>query len=147
LAAAAAFLRRAAELTPDPAVRAGRALEAAHATHEAGASEAALELLGVAATGPLDAVRAARVELLRARIAFHGARGVDGPRMLLDAARSLAPLDAALSRETYLDALDAAIVTGGPGPGGSLEAVADAARPRPRPRRRRGRRTCCSTGW
>ena len=35
--------------------------------------------------------------------------------MLLDAARTLAPLDASLSRETYLHALDAAIVHGGPG--------------------------------
>ena len=71
LAAAAAFLQRAAELTPEPAVRAGRALEAAHAKHEAGASEAALELLTVAATGPLDALQQARLELLRAQIAFH----------------------------------------------------------------------------
>ncbi|WP_343947313.1 helix-turn-helix transcriptional regulator, partial [Pseudonocardia zijingensis] len=129
-AAAAAFLKRAAELTPEPAVRAGRALEAAHAKHEAGASEAARELLTVAATGPLDAVAQARLELLRAQIAFHLARGGDGPRMLLGAARSLAPLDPALSRETYLDALDAAIVTG-LGPGGGVRAVAEAARAAP----------------
>ncbi|WP_281288679.1 ATP-binding protein [Pseudonocardia kunmingensis] len=131
LAAAAAFLQRAVELTPEPAVRAGRALQAAHAKHEAGASEAARELLTVAATGPLDAVAQARLELLRAQIAFHLARGGEGPRMLLDAARSLAPLDPALSRETYLDALDAAIVTGGVGPGGGVRAVAEAARAAP----------------
>nr|WP_234018382.1 hypothetical protein [Streptomyces sp. FXJ7.023] len=52
--------------------------------------------------------------------------------MLLDAAKSLAPLDPALSRETYLDALDAAIVTGDRGPGG-VRAVADAARAAPAP--------------
>src|SRR5690606_27509334 len=46
-AAAAAFLQHAAELTPDPAVRATRALEAAHAKHDAGASDAALELLAI----------------------------------------------------------------------------------------------------
>ncbi len=117
---------------PGPAVRAERALEAAHAKHEAGASEA-LELLTVAAAGPLDAVAQARLELLRARIAFHGARGGEGPRMLLDAAESLAPLDPALSRETYLDALDAAIVTGDRGPGGGVRAVAEAARAAPAP--------------
>ncbi|MGV0095540.1 BREX system ATP-binding domain-containing protein [Streptomyces californicus] len=132
LAAAAAFLQRAAELTPEPAVRAERALEAAHAKHEAGASET-LELLTVAAAGPLDAVAQARLELLHARIAFHGARGGEGPRMLLDAAKSLAPLDPALSRETYLDALDAAIVTGDRGPGGGVRTVADAARAAPPP--------------
>ncbi|GAA3061156.1 LuxR family transcriptional regulator [Pseudonocardia yunnanensis] len=133
LAAAAAFLQRAAELTPEPAVRAGRALEAAHAKHEAGASEAAGELLTIAATGPLDALQQARLDLLRAQIAFHLARGGEGPRMLLDAARSLASLDPALSRETYLDALDAAIVTGGLGPGGGVRAVAEAARAAPAP--------------
>ena len=42
LAAASAFLARAAELTPDPARRAGRALAAAYAKHEAGAFNAAL---------------------------------------------------------------------------------------------------------
>ncbi|MBP2367432.1 ATP-binding protein [Pseudonocardia parietis] len=133
VAAAAAFLQRAAELTPEPAVRAGRALEAAHAKHGAGASEAALELLTVAATGPLDDLQQARLELLGAQIAFHLARGGEGPRMLLDAARSLAPLDPALSRDTYLEALDAALVTGGLGPGGGVRAVAEAARAAPAP--------------
>ena len=58
LAAAAAFLQRAAELTPDPARRAeAGAGRAAHAKHEAGASEAAAELLTLAAAGPLDALQ------------------------------------------------------------------------------------------
>ncbi len=113
VAAAAAFLQQAAELTPDPARRAARALEAAQAKHESGASETALELLTVAAAGPLDALQAARVELLHAQIAFHLTRDVGVPRMLLAAARTLAPLDAAMSRETYLHALDAAVITGG----------------------------------
>ena len=66
--------------------------------------------------------------------------------MLLDAAKTLAPLDAALSRETYLHALDAAIVTG-VGRGRRLLEVAEAARAAPRRQSRRGRWTCCSTGW
>ena len=45
LAAAAAFLERAAELTPDPARRAQRALAAAQGKHQAGAPDAALRLL------------------------------------------------------------------------------------------------------
>lgn len=135
-AAAGAFLQRSAELTPEPADRVRRALEAAHAKHEAGASQAALELLAVADAGPLDALQRARVALLRAQIAFHLTRGAEVPGMLLDAATALAPLDAPLSRETYLRALDAAIVNGdGPGAVRIAEAaLADAApagRPRP----------------
>ena len=45
VAAAAAFLERATELTADPARRARRALAAAQAKHEAGALDAALSLL------------------------------------------------------------------------------------------------------
>lgn len=112
LAAAGAFLQRSTELTPEPSDRTRRALEAARAKHEAGASEAALELLAVAAAGPLDPLQRARLALLRAQIAFHLTRGTEVPGMLLDAAVTLAPLDPPLSRETYLHALDAAIVNG-----------------------------------
>ena len=133
LAAAAAFLQQASEMTPDPAARAVRALRAAHAKHEAGASDAALELLAVAAVGPLDALQRASLELLRAQIAFHLTRGSDVPAMLLEAAEVLAPLDAALARETYLHALDAAIITGGIGHGRRVLEAAEAARAAPAP--------------
>lgn len=113
VAAAATFLQQAAQLTPDAGLRARRALGAAYAKHEAGASEAASELLAVAEAGPLDALEGARLELLRAQIAFHLTRDRDVPGMLLDAAETFAPLDAALARETYLDAFDAALVNGG----------------------------------
>jgi DNA-binding CsgD family transcriptional regulator len=132
-AASAAFLQQAAELTPDPAPRARRALEAAHAKHEAGASEAARELLTVAEAGPLDTLQRARPQLLRAQIAFHLTRGSEVPGMLLDAAKTLAPLDAALSRETYLHALDAAIILGGLGHGRGVLEVAEAAQAAPAP--------------
>jgi DNA-binding CsgD family transcriptional regulator len=124
IAAAGAFLQRSTELTPDPADRTRRALESAQAKHEAGASEAALELLALAAAGPLDSLQGARLELLRAQIAFHLTRGTEVPGMLLDAAVTLAPLDGALSRVTYLHALDAAIINGdGPGAARVAEAV------------------------
>ncbi|WP_029136014.1 ATP-binding protein [Nakamurella lactea] len=113
VAAAAAFLQHAAELSPEPADRAGRALEAAHAKHEAGATEFALDLLAIAATGPLDALQRARLELLRAQIAFSRIRGSEVPRLLLNAARTLTPLNAELARDTYLDAIDAALINGG----------------------------------
>ncbi|PYF98969.1 regulatory protein, luxR family [Georgenia satyanarayanai] len=131
LAAAAAFLQLAAELTPDPAARATRALEAAHAKHDAGASDAALELVSMAASGPLDALQRARLELLRARIAFHQTRGSDMPGMLLDVAKTLVPLDPALARETYLHALDAAIHAGYLARGRGLPEAAEAARDAP----------------
>ncbi len=131
IAAAATFRHRASELTPDPARRAGRALAAAFAWHEAGASEAARELLVVAAAGPLDTLERARLQLLEARIAFHLTQGADVPGLLLAAARTLAPLDPALSRDTHLAALDAATITGDRGRG-VLE-VAEAARAAPPP--------------
>jgi DNA-binding CsgD family transcriptional regulator len=112
LAAAAAFLERSTALTVEPARRAERALEAAQAKHDAGASDAALRLLAIAELGPLDDLQRARVERLRARLAFAQRRGADAPALLLQAARRLEPLDAALARETYAEALGAAITTG-----------------------------------
>jgi len=127
LAAAAAFLQQAVALTPDPATRATRALEAAHANHEAGAYEAAMDLALAASAGPLDPLQQARVALLRAGIAFHLTRGGDVPEMLLDAAKTLTPLDAALARETYLYALDAAVHAGHLAGSINLRAVAHTA--------------------
>lgn len=133
LAAAAAFLQHAVELTPEPARRASRALEAARAKHAAGAFDAALDLLTIAAAGPLNALQHARVELLRAQIALHVMRSSMVPGMLVDAAKLLAPLDAARSRETYLHAFDAAIITAGHGEGLGILDVAEAAATAPEP--------------
>ena len=114
LAAAAAFLRRAADLTPEPEPRARRALAAAQCSQEAGAPDGALELLGMAEAGPLDELQRARAELLRAQIRFAVDRGRDAPPLLLAAAKRLEKLDAKLSRETYLDAFSAALFAGSP---------------------------------
>ena len=94
LAAAAAFLERAAELTPDPARRARRALAAAQSKHQAGAPDAALRLLAGAEAGPLDELDRARAQLLRAQITFTTTRGREAPPLLLEAAKRLEPLDA-----------------------------------------------------
>ena len=133
LAAAAAFLQRAAELSPDPAVRARRALDAAHLKHEAGAPAAALELLTAASDGPLSAWQRGRLQLLRARVEFQLTRADDVARMLLDAAGTLAPLDAALARETYLHAFDATLLIGGSERICSVRDVAAAALAAPAP--------------
>jgi DNA-binding CsgD family transcriptional regulator len=134
LAAAAAFLERAAALTPDRARRAARALAAAAAKVQAGAFEAAGRLLGMAEAGPLDESQRARADLLRARLAFAANRGNDAPPLLLKAAKRLEPIDAGLARVTYLDALNAALFAGRlASPGGSSREVSRAARAAPRP--------------
>jgi len=131
VAAAAAFLERATELTPDPARRAQRALAAAQSKYDAGAPDAALGLLGTAAAGALDEVQCARVDVLRARIAFASSRGNDAPPLLLKAAKRLEPLDVTLARETYLEAFSAAIFAGHLATGVGLREVAAAARRAP----------------
>ena len=112
LAATAAFLERAAVLTPDPAHRARRELTAAQARLEAGAPHDALKLLTAADQGPLDDLQRARLERLRARLVFASRHGSDAPPALLAAAKRLEPLNVALARETYLEALVAAIFAG-----------------------------------
>ena len=133
LAATAAFLERAAELTPDPGRRAERALAAAQATHQAGAPEAAQTLLSFAQSGPLDKLSRAKVELIRGQIAFAVHRGREAPSLLLSAARHLEALDIPLARETYLDALLAARFAGSLSRGDSVREVAEAARAAPPP--------------
>ncbi|MFB4307280.1 AAA family ATPase [Actinomadura sp. GTD37] len=134
LAAAAAFLERAAALTPDPPRRARRALAAALAKFQVGAFDAAHNLVAVAEAGPLDELQHARADLLRARLAFMASRGDDAPPLLMKAAERLGPVDAALSRATYLEALNAAMFAGRLArPGGDAPHVARAALALPRP--------------
>ncbi|HTT53675.1 MAG TPA: hypothetical protein VMH35_19955 [Streptosporangiaceae bacterium] len=147
IAAAAAFLARAAGLTPDPARRAQRALAAARAKHEAGAVGAALALLAEAGAGPLDPLQSARVDLLRAQIAYSQNRGRDAPLLLLRAARRLEPLDASLARETYLDALWAAQFAGRLVRGGGVLEVAQAALAAPVPPAPRAPSVSSSMVW
>jgi DNA-binding CsgD family transcriptional regulator len=108
LAAAAAFLKRAAELTEDPARWGDRALAAAGASLHAGAFDVAGELLASADDRPLDELQRARAELLSARLAFAINRGSDAPALLLRAARRLEPFNVELARGTYLEAIAAA---------------------------------------
>jgi DNA-binding CsgD family transcriptional regulator len=134
LAAAAAFLERAVMLTPDPARRAGRALAAAVTKFAAGAFDGAQDLLAVAGAGPLSEFEQARVDLLRAQLAFVTSRGGDAPLLLVRAARRLEPIDAGLARATYLDALTASTLAGRlASPGGHTLEVARATSAAPRP--------------
>ncbi|HLI00781.1 MAG TPA: AAA family ATPase [Acidimicrobiales bacterium] len=128
LSAASAFLGQAVRLTVDPQRRARRAVIAAQAAIQAGGLDAARDLVAVADGGSLDAVERANVDLLRAQLAFVTSHGAEAPSLLLAAAKRLDPIDAELSRATYLDALSAAIFNGRLAPGESgVRAVAAAA--------------------
>jgi DNA-binding CsgD family transcriptional regulator len=131
LAAAAAFLERAAMLTPEPVGRARRLLAAARAKRDIGALDQALGLLVTVEAGPLDRLQAAEVERLRGQIAFDQCPGADAPRLLLRAARRLAPLSAAQARETHLEALLAAICAGDLDITAGVREAAEAARAAP----------------
>jgi DNA-binding CsgD family transcriptional regulator len=131
LAAAAAFLERAAMLTREPGRRAKRLLAAARAKCDAGALDAALGLLVAVEAGPLDALGTAEVERLRGQIALDQRRGSDAALLLLNAARRLEAVNADSARETHVEALEAAVWASDlDSPGGVLEA-AEAARAAP----------------
>ena len=79
------------------------------------------------------------MERLRAGLAFVQRRGSDAPPLLLQAARRLEPLDPAAARETYLQALGAALSTG---QRDSLERASQALRDLPGHRARRAPPSC-----
>lgn len=117
IAAAAAFLERSAVLTADPGLRSARAIAAAEAKREAAAPEAAYELLALAELTPLTELQRAQVGRLRALMEFRRSRGGlpgappvrHAAALLLDAAKLLEKLDDDLARETYIEALAAAM--------------------------------------
>jgi DNA-binding CsgD family transcriptional regulator len=126
-------LQRAAELTPDPARRGARALAGAQAKIEAAAPEAASALLGMAGLCPLDDFQRARAQRLRAQVAFTLSRGSDALPLLVDAANSLAAFDAALARDTRLEAFAAAIYAGNADHDHEVRQLAEAALAAPAP--------------
>jgi DNA-binding CsgD family transcriptional regulator len=132
-AAAAAFLERSTELTPNMKLKAERALRAADAKRVAGDLDAALSLANIAQRGPLDNYQRARLDVLRAQTLFALHRGNEAPPLLLKAAYRLEPLDPNGARETYLTALIAALFAGRFSRGASADDVARAAHTSPRP--------------
>jgi DNA-binding CsgD family transcriptional regulator len=128
VAAAAAFWERAVLLTPDLGQRAARALTAAGAKYAAGDFEAAQACLVTAELGPPGELGEARVQRMRAQIAFALTRGGDAPPLMLQAAQRLQSLDAELARQTYLEAMVASIYAGRLARGQDARQVARAAR-------------------
>jgi DNA-binding CsgD family transcriptional regulator len=126
-AAAAAFLQRSAELTVDPARRVERMLAVARAKYQAGAFDATLGLLAAAQAGPVDDAQRAQADLLRGQVVFASRRGIEAPPLLLKAARQFEHLDLRLARDTYLEALSAAVFAGRLATGCGMREVAEAA--------------------
>ena len=117
LAAAGAFLERAAAFTADPGRRARRALEAAANKQLAGDPQSALGLLATAAAGPADEVDRAMLKRLNGQILLDLGRSAEALGHLVDAARQLEPIDPGLARETHVEAMRAAYSAGRLGPG------------------------------
>lgn len=128
LAAAAAFMQRACELTPNASIRVERALTAAQAKLDVADFGSASTLADVAGLGPLNELQQARFERLRAEIVFATQRGRDAPDVLLEAAKRLEPLDGALACNTYIDAIASAMFAGRTSTGSHEREIAERAR-------------------
>ncbi|WP_460353613.1 helix-turn-helix transcriptional regulator [Mycobacterium sp. ZZG] len=127
ISAAAAFLERAYALTADPAHRGGRAVAAAAAKAQAGVLDEATDLLRLADAGPLTERQRAEADLVRAELAYIRSHGSDAAPLLLAAARRWEAIDACRARETYLDAMSAALFAGRLATEGDMLEVSEAA--------------------
>ena len=113
----AAFLERAAALTPDEDHRARRMLAAAENRLAAGEAPAARALLGLAAPRLADVLARARARRLEGQSLYAAGQMPEATSVLLDAARMLQPFETRLARDTLLDAWAAAQFSGQPGAG------------------------------
>jgi DNA-binding CsgD family transcriptional regulator len=114
-AASAAFLARAAELTPDPGERPARRLAAAAdelAAGTPGRAQALLEQATPELRGPLERAMAQRLE---GTIRVTLGQGHETLPVMLAAAQALVPLDLRLGRDALLEAMEAAIFFRRPG--------------------------------
>ncbi|WP_019179861.1 helix-turn-helix transcriptional regulator [Microbacterium yannicii] len=127
IAAMAAFLERAATLTPDPKLRSQRALDAAQAKLLSGAFDQAAGLVALAEIDPHDDLGRARVDILNAQIALMQNHGNEATPLLLSAAGRLERVDVSLARRTYLDAVGAALFASHLADGPGLREVGAAA--------------------
>jgi DNA-binding CsgD family transcriptional regulator len=112
IAAAAAFLQRAVELTSDRAQRAERAVTAAQLSFQAGRFDAAQRLLDMTEAASPDALQRARVATLRGQVALVSNYGRAAAPLLLHAAKELERFDMDLARKVYLTAWGAAVTAG-----------------------------------
>jgi len=109
----AAFLERAAALTPDEGHQARRMLAAAENRLAAGEAPAARALLSLAAPRLADAPARARARRLEGQSLYAAGQMPEATSVLLDAARMFQPSETRLARDTLLDAFVAAQFSGG----------------------------------
>lgn len=122
----ATLLQRASALTPDPAVRGVRLLEAAGAWIAAGSPGRASVLLDETTPLPLSDLDRAIAAKLRAQLVHQLGQSADSAALLLRAALDIAVHDERLGREALLEALEAAIYRGRFGSGGAVVQAAAA---------------------
>jgi DNA-binding CsgD family transcriptional regulator len=101
------LLSRAAELTPVSHDRSRRLLGAAYAANLSGDSPRAQQLLDEARKEKLDELDQARAQLLDGMVSVPIGRGSRAPALLLEAAKSFAPLNPELSRRALLASFSA----------------------------------------
>ena len=128
----AAFLTRAAELTPDAQDRAVRFFAAAQAHLIAGDGALAEALLDQAAPRLAAAGMQVAAQRLRASIAVFFSRHKDVPALLLDTVAAVDPPDVPMIREMLFEATQAALVARQYTTGSTLAEVAHAALKAPR---------------
>jgi DNA-binding CsgD family transcriptional regulator len=116
----AAFLERAAALTPDEDHQARRMLAAAENRLAAGEAPA---LLALAAPRLVDGPARARARRLEGQSLYAAGQMPEATSVLLDAARMLQPIETRLARDTLLDAFVAAQFSGGAWMAEFLQAV------------------------
>jgi DNA-binding CsgD family transcriptional regulator len=133
LSAAAAFLDRAAALTPDPQHRALRLLLAAGAHVMAGENEQAQDAVGASAQQLSDPAARAQAKRIEGAIRFADGRGGDTPSLLFEAAMGFRDVDVRLARETLLECFESAYWAAQLTTGATLVDVAEAARALPAP--------------
>jgi DNA-binding CsgD family transcriptional regulator/tetratricopeptide (TPR) repeat protein len=122
----AAFLTRAAELSPDARGRALRYLGAAEAHLAAGEGSLAETVLDLATPGLDAAGMHVAVQRMRAAVAVFFSRHKDAPAILLDAASRVEATDVSLLRQILFDAMQAAVVARQYTAGTTVEEVAHA---------------------
>ncbi|MDX6222656.1 MAG: hypothetical protein QOD91_1710 [Frankiales bacterium] len=130
-AASAAFLRRAAELTPQPARRGERLLDAAAAEFRAGGTARAVALLDRAEPDLARESARATALHLRGQIQLSLGESRRATTTLLQAARLLMPVERSRAREILLDALNATIYAGSDARADAMEVVDELMGPEP----------------
>jgi DNA-binding CsgD family transcriptional regulator len=129
LVAAATFLERSAELTPDLERRAVRRLLAAGAFLLSGMIDRARQTLELTAGQLADPVARAQAMRMEGALRFADGRGGDTPSQLFGAALTLREFDPRLASETMMEALEAAMWAAQLTTGTTMGDVAEAVRP------------------